>query len=187
MSLKTLLGDAYREGMTAEEITEALAGIELPDLTQYVPKSTADKYSSEAASWKKKYREQLSDAEKREAEQKESAEAQSKRLQELERVVGVSEKSKELIGLGFAPELADKTAAALYDGDTASLFKHIGAFAAATKAAVTAELLKNTPPPSGGEEDGPVTKDAFRAMSLDAKQELARTDPELFRQLAEQK
>ena len=57
--LQTLLGDAYKEGMTLDEINAALADRELMDKSEmdgYVPKSLLDKANTEAADYKKKWR-----------------------------------------------------------------------------------------------------------------------------------
>ena len=68
MKLKDLLKDAYKEGITVEEIESALAEVELPaDLSAEVDKlKTANsKLSSENAEWKRKHREALSEEERK--------------------------------------------------------------------------------------------------------------------------
>ena len=57
--LKTLLGDAYKEGMTVDEINKALADKDLVDrstLPKTVLKETFDKTASELAELKKKFK-----------------------------------------------------------------------------------------------------------------------------------
>ena len=60
MKIKDLLKDAYKEGMTIEEIESALEGIEMPtDMTGEVDrlKNALSKSNSEAADYKKQLRE----------------------------------------------------------------------------------------------------------------------------------
>ena len=59
MNLKELLGDAYREDMTLEEVEQALEGINLVDpakLPKSVSKEVFDKTASELARVKKSLR-----------------------------------------------------------------------------------------------------------------------------------
>ena len=63
MNIKDLLKDAYKEGMTVEDIETALAGIELPtDNSAEVEKLKRDlsKSNSEAADYKRQLREKMS-------------------------------------------------------------------------------------------------------------------------------
>jgi hypothetical protein len=65
MKIKDLLKDAYKEGMSLEEIEAALADIEIPaDQSGEIErlKSALSKSNSENAEWKKKHREALSEA-----------------------------------------------------------------------------------------------------------------------------
>ena len=60
MNLKELLGDAYREDMTLEEVEQALEGINLVDpakLPKSVSKEVFDKTASELARVKKELKE----------------------------------------------------------------------------------------------------------------------------------
>ena len=68
MKIKDLLKDAYKEGMTVEEIETALADVEFPaDQTAEVERLTKalSKSNSENAEWKKKHREALSEEERK--------------------------------------------------------------------------------------------------------------------------
>ena len=63
MNIKDLLKDAYKEGMTIDEINAALEGIELPtDNSAEVErlKNALSKSNSEAADYKKQLREKMS-------------------------------------------------------------------------------------------------------------------------------
>ena len=63
MNIKDLLKDAYKEGMTIEEINAALEGIEMPtDNSAEVErlKNALTKSNSEAADYKKQLRDKMS-------------------------------------------------------------------------------------------------------------------------------
>ena len=68
MKLKDLLKDAYKEGITVEEIESALADVEIPaDQSAEIErlKAALSKSNSENAEWKKKHRDALSEEEKK--------------------------------------------------------------------------------------------------------------------------
>ena len=71
MKIQDLLKDAYKDGMTLEEIETALADVEFPeDQTAEVErlKTANSKLSSENADWKRKHREALSEEERKSQE-----------------------------------------------------------------------------------------------------------------------
>ena len=68
MNIKDLLKDAYKEGMSVEDIEAALAGIELPtDNSAEIErlKTALSKSNSEAADYKKQLREKMSEDERK--------------------------------------------------------------------------------------------------------------------------
>ena len=184
MDLKEILGDAYREDMTAEEITGALKAIDVVDrseLSKYVPKATADKYASEAAAFKKQLREKQTEEEKK-------IEAEESLLQEIEalkRANQLNEYEKQFLAIGYEAELAQSTADALANGNTADVFKNIAKHAAQVEKKGKADALKSMNPPSAGNEGAvTVTKEQFESMTYPEKLELYNQDPELHNQLA---
>ena len=63
MNIKDLIGDAYKEGMSVEDIEKALAGIEMPtDNSAEIDrlKNALSKSNSEAADYKKQLRDKMS-------------------------------------------------------------------------------------------------------------------------------
>lgn len=113
-------------------------------------KNDRSKANSEAAEWKRKHNELLSeDEKKKQAEQEEIANMKAE-IEQLRKEKTVSEYNAELSGLGFEKELADATAKALSDGDTKTFFKNLGTFKTALEAKIKAELMDNTPKPNGG-------------------------------------
>lgn len=118
-------------------------------------KNDRSKANSEAAEWKRKHNELLSeDEKKKQAEQEEIANMKAE-IEQLRKEKTVSEYNAELSGLGFEKELADATAKALSDGDTKTFFKNLGTFKTALEAKIKAELMDNTPKPNGGSGDKP--------------------------------
>lgn len=168
MDLKTLLGDAYKENMTLDEINEALEGVSLVDpstLPKSVNKDVFDKTASELSQTKKKVKE-LQEALKKLQEQ--SMTAEEKLQQALdEAAASKSQYAKELAKLRAKEILV---AAGLTEADynpildavvsedeettktrAKSMVDLISAQKAAVEKAVKAELLKGTPkPPAGG-------------------------------------
>lgn len=146
--LKTLLGDAYQEDMTLEQINEVLSEKDFVDkgiLSEYVPKSTADKYATEAADFKKKWK-----ATQTEAEQ--AAQAESERqlhieeeLKALRRTTKVSEFEKNYLKLGYDADTASKIAEATHDGDMDTVFNLQGKFLENKQKAIKADILKDMP------------------------------------------
>ena len=164
MALKDLLGDAYREGMTLEEVEAALSDKNLVDattLSKKVDKDLYDKKVSELAALNRQLKELQSNSmtaeEKLKAEQEKAAELQRTYAKELSKL-----KAKEVfIGAG----LTEKDFASLLDAVVSeeeettvaranALIDVINAQKQATEKAVKAELIKSTPTPPSGSAGG---------------------------------
>lgn len=171
MALKDLLGDAYREGMTLEEVEAALSDKNLVDattLSKKVDKDLYDKKVSELAAVNRQFKElqsklkelqsnSMTAEEKLKAEQEKAAELQRTYAKELSKL-----KAKEVfIGAG----LTEKDFASLLDAVVSeeeettvaranALIDVINAQKQATEKAVKAELIKSTPTPPPGSAGG---------------------------------
>ena len=169
MNLKELLGDAYKEGMSFEEIEAALADKELVDpstLPKSVSKEVFDKTASELSKVKKELKAlkeaSMTDAEKLQAELDKAKEAQAIYNKELSKL-----RAKEIFvsaGLTEADYSSILDAVVSEDEETTkarakSMVDLISAQKAAVEKAVKAELLKGTPKPPAG--DGGDTDEAF--------------------------
>ena len=169
MNLKELLGDAYKEGMSFEEIEAALADKELVDpstLPKSVSKEVFDKTASELSKVKKELKAlkeaSMTDAEKLQAELDKAKEAQAIYNKELSKL-----RAKEIFvsaGLTEADYSSILDAVVSEDEETTkvrakSMVDLISAQKAAVEKAVKAELLKGTPKPPAGE--GGDTGEAF--------------------------
>ena len=155
MDLKKYLGKKYKEGMTFEEIQQALA--DLPEPDSVVDKEEYDKIkklkdeaSKEASSWKKKYNSTLSEKEQLEIAQNEANEELQNNYDALLRKTTIAERKAELVELGYDAKLAQETAEAMADGDFSKVIANQSKFAESVKKNTTDELLKNTKTPEGG-------------------------------------
>lgn len=195
MDIKTLLGDAYKEGMTIDEINAALADKNFVDpatLPKSVNKEVFDKTASELAKVKK----ELADLKNSSltAEQKlqqaldEAAASKSQYAKELAKL-----RAKEIFvaaGLTEADYNPILDAVVSEDEETTkarakSMVDLIAAQKSAAEKALRAELLKGTPKPPAGGVGGTITKEQFDKMGWKERTELKQTNPELFKQLSE--
>lgn len=152
MDLKKLLGDKYRDDMTAVEIAEMLAGYNPTE--GMVSKELMDQAASQAAEYKKQLRARMSADEQAEAERKAVQEKMEAELSELKRDKAVSEHKSRLLGLGYDETLAADTAKALVDGNLDMVFANQKKHQDAQEKILRAQLLKETPkPPAGSSGD----------------------------------
>ncbi len=176
MDLKDLLGDAYKEGMTIEEINKALTGKNLVDpktLPKSVTKETFDKTASELAKYKKELRElkekSMTDEEKLQLEMDKATDLQSQFQTELAKIrakeifveAGLKSEDYSLILDSVVTEDEENT-----QTRAKSMVKLINAQKKAVEESVKAELLKNTPKPepgTGGTTGDTLTKEIEKA------------------------
>ncbi len=177
MELKDLLGDAYKEGMTIEEINEALEGRELVDpktLPKSVDKKVFDKTASELATAKKKLKkleqDAMTDEEKMKDELEKATNLQSKFQKELAKI-----KAKEIfVEAGLKSEDYSLVLDSVVTEDeeitqtrAQSMVKLINAQKKAVEDSVKAELLKKIPKPpagSGGGSEDTLAKEIEKAQ-----------------------
>ena len=168
--------------MTAEKKVEVLESYEFaePDYSGYVKKDVYDKTASEAADWKKKYKETLSEKEKAELEAKELADAKDKELNELKAEKQRAEYKSELIANGYSDELATDTAQAMLDGDMAKVFANQKKFKETFEAELKKSLMEGTPEPGKGKGSKGLTQEQFDAMSYTERVELFNSDRDTY-------
>lgn len=150
MNLKDVLGDAYKKGMSLEEVESALESVIIPeDNSAEIERlrNALSKSNSEAAGYKKQLREKMTeDEQKKQKEQEEREELQNKYDHLLRESVIAKNKAK-LVALGYEEALADETAEAMADGNSEKVFanqqKHLLTF----EKKIRADALKDTPRP----------------------------------------
>lgn len=189
MDLKDLLGESYKDGMTVEEITEALANVSMPkDNSAEIEKlkASVSKANSEAAQYKKELNAKMSEEERKAKEDAEKWEQIVKERDELLKEKNISAHKAKFLENGYSAELAEKSAEALVNGDYDTVFKHLGAFRSSLEKKFKAENIDSTPVPSGGSHEDPApTKEQFNAMSYTEQLELFKTKPDLYNQLTQ--
>lgn len=159
--LSDLLGDAYKEGMTEDEISTALESIGSARQTSGNDgeieklKKRLSEVNSESAGYKKRLRELQTKEAAAADEQKEALEKLQAENADLKRSISLAERKASLLGQGFAEDLAESTATAMVDGDMDTVIKNMALRAETMKQEITAGALRNTPRPPAGSEHTP--------------------------------
>lgn len=156
MELKELLGDAYKDGMSMDEVTEALKNVQMPkDQSAEIEKlkETISKSNSEAKEWKDKYRATLDDATKKQQEAEEEAKKNAERLAQLEKERAIAGYKASYLAMGYDEELATDTANALFDGDNAKLFENQKKHMEAVEKKAREDALRGSGRPGGSGTD----------------------------------
>ena len=186
MNIKDLLKDAYKEGMTIEEINEALASIELPtDNSAEVDKlkNALSKSNSEAAEYKRQLKEKMTADEIKAKEDAERQEKLQKDYDELVRKVAVSDNKAKLLALGYEDALATETAEAMANGELDKVFANQKKHLDAMEKKVRSEILKDTPKPNGGNGDKSITREDFAKMTYSERAKVYEENPDVYNEL----
>lgn len=170
--LTELLGDAFKEGMSEDELSKALEKVlkakekqTEADVTKL--KNAFNKASSEVAEYKHKLQEHLSDEEKKANEQAELLEKLQAENAEFKKSSEIAKSTAEFAKLGYDDELATKTAQALYDGDMATVFANQKTFLESREREIRAGVMKETPvPPAQGSANSHTTVTRESIMSI---------------------
>ena len=186
MKLKDLLKDAYKDGMTADEIESALETVEIPDdLSAELKrlKDTNSKLSSENAEWKRKHREALSEEERKAQEVADRMKQLEEQNAALLRESGVAKHKAKFLGMGYDEALAADAAVAMVDGDMEKLFTYQQKHQEALEKKIRADALKGTPKPVADKGDGAMTLENLRKMSAQERFEFSQKNPDEYKAL----
>ena len=161
MKLNVLLVDAYKGGMTADEIISALEKVADPSAEVEKLRNAVTKANGEAAEYKKQLKAKRTDDENAAQEQADKLAELQKQNEEYAKTVAALTKEKtiatykaEFVKQGYEAALADKAANALAENDTAKLFKCQSEFMSVHDTAYKASLLKDMPTPPGADGNG---------------------------------
>ena len=166
--LQDLLGSAYREGLSEDELSKAIEKAvnakekqAEQDLTKI--KNAFNKASSEVAEYKHKLQEHLSDEEKKSSEQADLLKQLQEENAAFKRQSAIAENRAKFISFGYAEDLAQKTAEALFDGDLETVFANHKTAWEAKEKEIRAGGMRSTPvPPAGGAPaSGAVTRESI--------------------------
>lgn len=183
MNIKDLLKDAYKEGMTLEEIETALEGIDLPtDNSAEVDrlKAALSKSNSEAADYKKQLREKMSAEEVKAKEDAEKMEELIKERDALLREKTVAGHKAKYLALGYDEGLAEATAEAMANGEIDKVFANQKKHLEAVEKKIRADVLKDTPKPEGGGGKAVSVADIMKITDSDARQTAIAENIDLF-------
>lgn len=169
------------ESMTPEEKVAALEAYE-PDMSGFVSKVVADKHASEAAEYKKKLRERMTEEEAKAAKEAERYAEAVARAEKAEHALAVNTYAKAYLAMGYDEKLAEATAEAMAKGDTETVFKNQKIHQDNREKALKAEMLKQTPPPAPGAANVGKTKDEFDKLTLAEKAKFAAENPEAYKE-----
>ena len=186
MNIRDLLKDAYKEGMTIEEIEKALESIELPaDNTAELDrlKTALSKSNSEAADYKRQLREKMTEDELKAKEDAEKQEKLQKDYDDLLKKVTISENKAQLLAIGYEDALATETAEAMVNGDIGKVFVNQKKHIESVEKKVRSELTKGTPKPNGGNSGVGITKEDFAKMTYSERAKVYDENPEAYNEL----
>lgn len=182
MDLKAVLGENFKEDMTAEEICKAMADI---DPTKgFIKKDQFDKTASELAAAKKALAAKMTEDEAKTAAEMAKAAELEEKYNLLLKESTVSKHKAKFLGLGYDEKLAEGTAQALADGDYDTMVKNQATHMQTRESALKAELLKQTPaPPAGGGTSPVITKEQFDKMTYAQREKLLSENKDEYEKL----
>ena len=186
MKIKDLLKDAYKEGMTIDEINTALEGIELPtDNSAEIDrlKNALSKSNSEAANYKKQLNEKLSAEELKAKEDAEKWDELIKERDALLREKTITGHKANYLALGYDEKLATDTAEAMANGELDKVFANQRKHIESVEKKIREEVLKDTPKPEGGKGSETITKENFSKMSIAEQYKFSIEHPEEYKTL----
>lgn len=186
MNIKDLIGDAYKEGMSVQDIEKALEGIEMPtDNSAEIDrlKNALSKSNSEAAEMKKQLREKMSAEELKAKEDAEKMEALIKERDALLREKTIAGHKANYLALGYDEKLANETAEAMANGEIDKVFANQKKHNEALEKKIRADVLKETPKPEGGNGSEIITKEKFSQMSIAEQLKYSVDHPEEYKKL----
>lgn len=186
-SLKELLGKAYKEGMSLEEIDTALADMTFHTDSDFTNlKNNISKLTSECKEWKTKYQSTLDAGELAKQQAEEERANMLNELNLLKRDKNIADLKSQFLGIGYSEELASDTAIATLDGDTAKVLENQKKFADQLVANTKKDLIKDNPKPQGTSNtsgSGAMTREAFMKLSPSQKSDFIANHREEYNEI----
>lgn len=191
--LKSLLGENYVEGMSIEDISNALeqAGIgnvdEHNDTENAKLKNLISKRNAEIAKYKNELKAKLSESEAKELERNNQLEEMQEELNTLKAEKQQTEYIAKFASQGYDSENAMNAAKAVMANDIDTLLKIQSSVFEKRETELKSQLMKNTPRPSGAtnatEAPETMTKEKLKNMSLKDRIKYSEEHPEEYKQL----
>ena len=168
-----------------EDVKTAILDMEFndaPDMSQFVAKHVFDKKASEAAELSKQLRSRMSEEEAKATREAEERAALHARVAELEKEKTITGYTNSFLSLGYDEKTAKATAEALASGDMDLVFINQKKHIEAREKLLRAELLKETPPPTGGKNVTKSREDILK-MTLAEQVQFATEHPEQYKEI----
>lgn len=190
--LQDLLGDAYTEGMSAEDISKALeakkVGVVPADYDKLKndyqkAKESISKANGEASKYKKQYEAYLDEEAKKKLQQEEELQKLQEENEQLKKSAAVADYTGRLLAIGFDAELAKTAASAIADGDTESFFKSAESFKDSFEKKIRADIMRGASDPVGGTGKSTMTLDDLRKMSVEDRYKFSEEHPDEYKSL----
>jgi hypothetical protein len=173
--------------LTIEQQVQALTEQNQALMTEIAKlKKTSDKNASEAAKYKRQYRETLSAQEQASQDKAEKEAERQEQFEKLLRENKINKYMRQYMGLGYSEEQADKAATARADGDEDTLFKIQSEVQKQMLNSAKAEWMRTRPEVNAGTQQT-VTAEQFAKMGITERTELKRKSPEIYEKLAHKK
>lgn len=182
--LSELLGTAYKDGMTEDEISTALEKAlreNNSNLTKL--KSAFDKASSDLAKTKKALEDKMTEEEKQKKDQKDLIDRLVADNEAMKERIAVTDNKARYLALGYPEDLAQSSAEAMFKGDNDTVFKNQKAFFDMKEKAIREDVMTGTKGLSAGSGEKVLTKEEFAQMDTYELMELYQKDPQTYEKL----
>lgn len=147
-------------------------------------KRQADKNAAEAADYKKKYRESLSEQEQASLAKAEEQAKKEEEFETMKKTIRINDLTENFMDLGYEKALAKEAATAQVDGDTEKLLTIQKQFQEKQRKAWEQEFLKNRPEiATGNGTSTTISKEQFDKMTLMEKSKLRRENEAEYNRL----
>lgn len=175
------------EAMTPEEKIAALEAFTFEDnlLELERLKKSVTAANAEAADWKRKHHDLLSEDERNKQAQEDELKTLRAQVEELTRDKQTAAYKAKYIALGYDESLAESTAAALMSGDMETVFANQQKALEAHDRAQKTEAMKKsgTLPPSGTEGGVKMTSSDFWKMPIEERAKFSQEHPDQFKEI----
>lgn len=178
------------ENLSADELRNALAGLEVPSndemnqlKNELQKKSNAfDKTSSELAEAKRAMRATQTAEEQAKADRDAADKELRERYEALLKENAIAKDAARFASLGMDSDMATSIATAMADGDKDAFFSHLTTFKANTEKVIRSDVVKNTPKPdTAGVGTNKMSKEDIMAIKDTVeRQQAIQNNIELF-------
>lgn len=169
------------ENMTDKEKIAALEAY-VPDMSGYVSKATFDKKASEAAELSKQLKSRMTEEEAKATKEAEEKAELLALVEQLRHEKAVNEYTTTYLAMGYEEKLAKSSAEAIANGDMDTVFKNQKIHLDNREKVLKTELLKQTPPPAGGNRETTMKKEDFKKLSLAEQTKFASENPDAYKE-----